>query len=186
MDVIYISGSPRKKSNTDFLLKRLRSTTGGEFFKLVDLEIAPCVSCWACRKTHICAIDDDMSQVLVPKMLAAEAIVLGTPVYFNNVTAQIKAFIDRTWALRGQLRNKVGGAVVVGRRYGAEGAITAINAFFLKHEMLIANRGISGIAFRSGEITDDNESLQATDRLAARILDLAPRTVPDETDETDR
>jgi multimeric flavodoxin WrbA len=117
-------------------------------------------------------IDDDMETVVIPKLLNADAVVVGTPVYFNNVTAQLKAFIDRTWSIRGKLINKVGAAVVVGRRYGAEGAIAAINAFFLKHRMIIANRGISGVAFESGEIGRDLESMQAAKELGGRILDL--------------
>jgi hypothetical protein len=66
----------------------------------------------------------------------------------------------------------VGAAVVVGRRYGAEGAITALNAFFLKHGMIVANRGVSGIAFEPGEIRRDLESVEAAKQLGGRILDL--------------
>ena len=83
-----------------------------------------------------------MSKIIIPQLLESDGIVIGSPVYFNNVSAQAKAFIDRTWCIRGKLRNKIGGAIVVGRRYGAESAITAINAFFLKHEMIPANRGV--------------------------------------------
>ena len=172
MRVIYVSGSPRSKSNTDWLLNRMLAATGGEFLKLSDYDIQPCRSCWACRQTQACAIDDDMTSTMIPKLLEARAVVVGSPVYFNNVTAQLKAFIDRTWSVRGQLRNRIGGAVVVGRRYGAEGAITALNAFFLKHEMLVANRGVSAIAFRSGEASQDTESVEAAEKLAARILEL--------------
>jgi len=175
MNVLYLSGSPRKKSNSEFLLSRLMAVTGGEMIKLADLDIRPCRSCWACRKVGHCVIDDDMARVVVPKLLAANAVVLGSPVYFNNVSAQLKAMIDRTWALRGQLTDKVGGAVVVGRRYGAEGAITAINATFLKHQMIPANRGVCGLAFASGEIAQDAESLAAADRLAERIVSLLTR-----------
>ncbi|MBS3766254.1 flavodoxin family protein, partial [Candidatus Bipolaricaulota bacterium] len=82
-------------------------------------------------------------------------------------------FIDRTWSIKGQLRNKIGGAVVVGRKYGAESAITAINAFFLKHEMVPANRGVHGIAFEEGEIVQDEEALEASKRLGKRIKELA-------------
>jgi multimeric flavodoxin WrbA len=172
MNVVYISGSPRKNSNTDCLLNCIQSCTDGEFIKLADYAIEPCRSCWACRENGCCVVDDDMETIIVPKLLAADAIVLGTPVYFNNVTAQLKAFIDRTWSIRGKLKDKIGAAVVVGRRYGAEGAITAINAFFLKHDMIVANRGISGIAFEPGEIRDDVESVEAAERLGDRILGL--------------
>ena len=172
MKALYVSGSPRKDSNTDYLLKLMVSITGGQFVKLTDYQIEPCMSCWACRRLDRCTVGDDMSRVLTPMLLGADAIVLGSPVYFNSVSAQLKAFIDRTWAIRGKLKNKIGGAVVVGRRYGAESAITAINAFFLKHEMLPANRGVSGIAFAQGDIQQDREAVEAAERLAERISEL--------------
>lgn len=175
MTTLYISGSPRKRSNTDMLLRRLQGQTGGEFIKLTDFDVRPCGACWACRRNGNCSVDDDMSTVLMPKLLAAQAIVLGSPVFFNNVTAQMKAFIDRTWSARGGLKDKIGAAVVVGRRYGSEGAITAINAFFLKHQMIVANRGVSGIAFGVDEVLQDQESLEATERLGTRLLELTAK-----------
>ena len=120
-----------------------------------------------------------MRDVLTPMVLECEALVLGSPVYFNNVSAQLKAFIDRTWCLRGKLRNKIGGAVVVGRRYGAEGALTAMNAFLLKHEMIAANRGVCGIAFARGEAAEDPEAVQAAQHLGQRILELGRRLATD-------
>lgn len=178
MNALYISGSPRKQSNTDYLLHLLQDQIGGEFIKLSDYDVKPCYSCWACRNNGACIIGDDMTSLLAPKLLAADALVLGSPVYFNNVTAQMKAFIDRTWCLRGQLGNKIGAAVVVGRRYGAESAITAIHALFLKHEMLIANRGVSGIAFRPGDIAQDAESITAIAELGQRVLQLTHAQQP--------
>ncbi|MFO7743707.1 MAG: flavodoxin family protein [Anaerolineae bacterium] len=172
MKVLYISGSPRKGSNTDYLLDLMLSTTGGQFVKLAEYRIEPCTSCWACLRLDDCTVDDDMANVLIPMLLRADAMVLGSPVYFNNVSAQLKAFIDRSWSIRGRLRDKIGGAVVVGRRYGAESAITAINAFFLKHEMIPANRGVSGIAFNAGDIQQDLEAIEAARRLAERINEL--------------
>lgn len=171
-NIIYISGSPRKNSNTDILLKMALEITGGEFIKLSDLMVKPCASCWACQKRNNCIIDDDMTKNLTPLLLNSDGIVLGSPVYFNNVSAQLKNFIDRTWCLKKGLKNKIGGAVVVGRRYGAESTITAINSFFLKHEMIIANRGVSGIAFEAEEILKDEESVKAIAVLAKRINDL--------------
>ena len=100
MDIVYISGSPRKGSNTDYLLKIALSVTGGQFIKLVDYQIEPCKSCRACQKLDRCVIDDDMNNIIIPTLLKADAIVIGSPVYFNNVSAQTKAFIDRTWCIR--------------------------------------------------------------------------------------
>jgi multimeric flavodoxin WrbA len=172
MRVLFISGSPRKRSNTDYLLNYMQQQIGGEIVKISDYAVEPCKSCWACLKKGSCVINDDMKTVIVPKILKADAMVLGSPVYFNNVSAQLKAFIDRTWSLRGKLRNKIGGAVVVSRKYGAEAAIMAINSFFLKHDMIIANRGISGVAFNSDDIKEDLESLEAATKLTTRILEL--------------
>jgi multimeric flavodoxin WrbA len=172
MNVLYISGSPRDNSNTDYLLNLALSIADGQFIKLTDYRVEPCRSCWACRKLGKCVIEDDMSDILTPMLLDADAVVLGSPVYFNNVSAQVKAFMDRTWCIREQLRNKIGGAIAVGRRYGVESAITAINAFFLKHEMIPANRGVCGIAFGQGEIAGDEEAIESAKKLGKRIKEL--------------
>jgi multimeric flavodoxin WrbA len=172
MKVLYISGSPRKNSNTDYLLKETLTMTGGEFLKIADYQIEPCRSCWACLKSGKCAIEDDLSQKLIPLLLTADIMVLGTPVYFNNVSGQLKIFMDRTWCLKGKLRNRIGGAVVVGRRDGMESAITALQAFFLKHEMIPANRGVHGRAFAEGEIADDPEAMESARKLGERLIEL--------------
>lgn len=172
INIVYISGSPRNHSNTDILLKMALSLTGGEFIKLSEFEINPCSSCWGCQKTGFCVINDDMTETLLPKILKSDGLVIGSPVYFNNISSFTKAFIDRTWCIRGKLRNKIGGAIVVGRMYGAEGAISAIHAFFAKHEMLIANRGVSGKAFEAKQILEDGEALSAVKNLAKRIIEL--------------
>lgn len=172
MKILYISGSPRKNSNTDYLLKLTLSITGGEFFKLADYDINPCRSCRFCVEAGKCVIKDDMSKIFIPLLLRSDGIVMGSPVYFNNVTAQLKAFMDRTWCMREKLRNKIGGAVIVGRRYGLENAITAINAFFLKHEIIPANRGVCGIGFDEGEITKDKEAIRSAKKLGERIKEL--------------
>ncbi|WHE06497.1 flavodoxin family protein [Thermoanaerobacterium thermosaccharolyticum] len=162
----------RKNGNTEYLLDISLEITGGELIRLSDYNIKYCNSCWVCQKTGICPVKDDMNEKLIPMILESDGIVLGTPVYFNNVSAQLKTFIDRTWCIKGGLRNKIGGAVVVGRKYGAESAITAINAFFLKHEMIVANRGISGIGYAKGDIESDVEAVEAAKRLGYRILEL--------------
>ncbi|MGC9316840.1 MAG: flavodoxin family protein [Armatimonadota bacterium] len=172
MNILYLSGSPRRDSNTDRLLEIIRSVAPGEMLKLVDHTVEHCRCCWSCRERDCCVIDDDFTRVIWPKMAACDALVIGCPVYFNNVPSQTKALIDRTWAYRQELRNTIGGAVVVGRKYGAESAITALHAFYLKHEMIPANRGVCGLAFEPGEIEQDAEALEAARRIGERILEL--------------
>jgi len=172
MNILYISGSPRKKSNTDMLLNIVMSVTGGNLIKLSDYNIKPCLACWGCQKTGICPIQDDMTKEIIPMLLKSDGIVIGSPVFFNNVTSFVKTFIDRTWCIKGDLRNKIGGTIVVGRKYGHESAITAINAFYLKHEMIPINRGVSGIGYKEGEIVNDLEAIEASKRLGFRILEI--------------
>lgn len=174
LKVTCISGSPRREdySNTDYLLNVILDITGGEILKLNDYKISPCKSCWKCVDDNKCIIEDDMTNFLIPEIIESDVIILGSPVFFNNVTAQLKAFIDRTWSIRGKLKNKIGAAVVVGRKYGAESAITAINAFYLKHEIIPANRGICGMAFKKREIKKDDEAIKSSRKLGKRILEL--------------
>jgi len=110
-----------------------------------------------------------MTNHIIPRLLESDIVIIGSPVFFNNVTADVKAFMDRTWCLRGKLRDKIGAAMVVGRRYGAESAITAIHSFFVKHEMIVAHRGVTGLAFDKGEIASDSEAITATQQLALRL-----------------
>ena len=168
-NIILVSGSPRGNSNTERMLNAVLDVTGGELIRVTDHKIKPCTSCRFCVENKGCCIDDDMQELYL-KLLNADAIILGTPVYFNNVSAQLKAFMDRTWCLRGSLKNKIAGAVAVGRGYGLEGALTALNSFFLKHEMLVANRGVSTSAFDVGELDDD--ALDDCRKLGERVIEL--------------
>ena len=103
MKVLGIMGSPRKKGNTDLLLdEALRGarSEGAEVEKLtvIDLKIAPCGEFYGCLRDGKCIIDDDM-QLVYPKLLEAEGIVLASPIFFYGLTSQVKALIDRCQAL---------------------------------------------------------------------------------------
>ncbi|MGQ9823749.1 MAG: flavodoxin family protein [Desulfotomaculales bacterium] len=172
MNFLYLSGSPRPNSNSEYLLNIVRGITGGKLMKLTDYSIEPCRGCRDCRGKGECTISDEMQSLIIPELLQSDGFVLGTPVYFNNVSAQMKMFMDRTYCLIGLLKNKIGGAVAVGRRYGTEGAIAALQGFFLKHEMIPANRGVYGFAFGQGEIVSDEKALKSAEQLAQRLTEL--------------
>ena len=176
MKVIGISGSPRKGGNMEYLLQESLEAidrNGGKtvLIRLAEREIEPCKGCRACVELGECTIKDGMQEIY-KKLIEAEAVILASPVFFNNVSAQMKAFMDRTWCIRGRLSNKIGGAIAVGRRYGIEGAIEALNAYLLKHEMILANRGVSGFAYEKGEITHDELAITDAQRLGERIVEL--------------
>ncbi len=108
--VLVLSSSPRREGNSDQLCSRFvagAQEAGHEVEKVVlrDEEIAPCRACDGCRHTGVCVQRDDMAAIL-DRMLAADVIVLATPVYFYSMSAQMKTLIDRTYACWRRLTNK--------------------------------------------------------------------------------
>jgi arsenate reductase len=104
MFVLGLQGSPRKKGNTRFLLsefleeaERLGATT--QMIDVCQKKIDPCMEYILCEKKGICPIDDDMKHEIYPLLRKADAIVVATPIFFYNTTAQLKALIDRSQTL---------------------------------------------------------------------------------------
>src|SRR5512135_2416002 len=103
MKVLGILGSPRRGGNTEILLKAFLegAAAGGaevEEIRLRELKISPCMEIYHCFKDGTCPIKDDMLG-LYDKLVAADVVVLASPIFFYNVSAQAKAMIDRTQAL---------------------------------------------------------------------------------------
>ncbi len=98
-NMIGVSGRPRDK-NTNYMLKTVLGATNGnyELINLKDKNIKPCNACGGCYKTHKCVVKDDMQEI-GRKLEKADAIVLGSPTYFANVTGIMKNFIDRCFPL---------------------------------------------------------------------------------------
>ena len=108
--VLILSGSPRKNGNSDLLcdeFARGAIEAGHEVEKIrvAEKKISYCRACYACRGTGVCAIKDDMAEVL-EKIHWADAIVLASPVYFYSIDAQMKAVIDRCVAQWTKIKNK--------------------------------------------------------------------------------
>jgi multimeric flavodoxin WrbA len=101
--VLGIIGSPRKGGNTEVLVDEVLSgaeKAGAKVTKIAlrDLSISPCKACNGCRQTGKCVQDDDMA-TLIEYMEKNDVWVIGTPIYWWSVTAQVKAFIDRWYGL---------------------------------------------------------------------------------------
>lgn len=104
MKVIAVNGSPRKTWNTATLLEHaLAGATGSgaetELVHLYDLEFKGCISCFACKKIGgknygRCAVNDDLTPIL-KKISEADALILGTPVYFGAETGEMRSFLER-------------------------------------------------------------------------------------------
>ncbi len=103
MKIVSLLGSPRKNSNSSIIAERFCTTAqrlGAEVqtFTLNDLNFRGCQACMACKtKLDKCALEDDLTEVL-EAVRETDALVLASPVYFWDVSAQMKAFLDRTFS----------------------------------------------------------------------------------------
>ncbi len=100
--VIGISGSPRKGANTDAVVQEVLKGANAagartRFIRVADLDIAPCGACYGCRNDAVCVKNDDM-QALYRELRKADGWVIGTPVYWFSMPAQLKSPIDRLFA----------------------------------------------------------------------------------------
>ncbi len=105
MFVLGLQGSPRKKGNTNYLLSAFLDEAkkrGAETLAIhvPDKHIKPCIGCTNCEKKGVCSIkDDDMTKEIFALLRRADVVVVATPIYFYNATAQLKALIDRSQTL---------------------------------------------------------------------------------------
>ena len=98
--ILILAGSPRKNGNSAALCREFArgAEESGHHTELVflrDKKIGYCLACYHCKENGICAIKDDMADIL-DKMNVADVIVMASPVYFYSIDAQMKALIDRT------------------------------------------------------------------------------------------
>ncbi len=149
MKILGLSCSPRKQGNTVLLINEALNSAGDagaeiELYSVAGKDIQPCDACNACMKTGNCHIKDDM-QELYAKLLEADGIIFGTPVYFYGMTAQAKAIIDRTIALgtlgsQGKsMANKVGGVIVTAGSLGMVDALKDLYFYMVTRQMVPAN-----------------------------------------------
>ena len=177
MKILGIVCSPRLKGNTEILVTTTLAAAQeeGADIELVTLSgksISPCESCYSCERTGKCRIDDEM-QPIYAKLLEADGVVFGSPVYYWCVSAQAKALIDRTFAFRWErnLRNKVVGVVLaleVAGGGGAIGALNAFNGFFIVQKMILVGKAV-GLGSKKGEVKDDKTGM-ADARTLGKIM----------------
>ncbi len=99
-NILILSSTPRRGGNSDllcdeFMKGALEAEHKVEKIALREKDIHPCLGCDVCQSTHACVQKDDMA-ALLDKLVAADVIVMATPVYFYTMCGQMKTFIDRT------------------------------------------------------------------------------------------
>jgi len=184
MKVVGIVCSPRLGGNTEILVTEALAgakEAGAEIqmLTLAKKTIAPCDACRSCAKTGDCHIKDDMQEIY-RKFQEADGIIVGTPVYFANVSAQAKLVIDRTYALMWgrKLMGKVGGVVTASRRIGGGNVLSILYTFFTAQRMLTAGGtiGVEGEAVPYGEkgaVRGDERAMKEAKAVGRNVVLLA-------------
>jgi len=191
MKILGINGSPRKNGNTKILLETAfkplqEAGFETELFQLGGKQVHGCTACGKCREIldKRCHIKNDVINECIEKMLAADAIILGSPVYFADISTEMKALIDVAgYVTRGNghlLKRKVGAAVIAVRRGGELHAFESINNFFLISQMIIPGSSYWNFAFgkNEGDVLKDEEGIQTITTLGenmAWLLDKIKR-----------
>ena len=170
MKVVAFNGSARKDGNTailiNYMFKELENEgISTELVQLAGKKIRGCTACMKCfeNRDRRCVFDDDIVNDCIAKMADADGIILGSPVYFADVTAEMKALIDRagfvSMANNGLFRRKVGSAAVAVRRAGAIHTLDSLLHFLLINGMVVPGLPAIGIGRDIGDVTKDEEGV---------------------------
>jgi multimeric flavodoxin WrbA len=183
-NVMIVVGSPRKRGNSSTLAKQVASGAKAagakvELFFLHEMDIKPCSACDGCRKKRgiDCVIRDDMRK-LYPKMRAADAIVIASPIYWFTVSAQTKLFMDRWYAFGADENYKV----LAEKKFGivlayadadpfSSGAVNALRTFQDAFHYLGAEvvGMVYGSAWKAGEIRKNKPVMKQAYALGEKI-----------------
>lgn len=188
MKVVAFNTSVRKDGNTAILIKRVFNELGNEGIKTELIQfgeqrISGCIGCGKCsiNKDKKCAVTDDLVNEYIGEMIKADGIIIGSPTYFADCTANAKALIERAGMVSrandNMLMRKVGAAVVAVRRGGAIHVFDTINHFFTISEMIVVGSLYwnIGIGRQIGEVEKDEEGLNTMSILGKNMAWLLKR-----------
>ncbi len=172
MKVFAVNGSARKEGNTAILLNLVMAELeeegiSTELYHLSGKPIQGCRACYRCfeKKDFRCAVDNDVVNELIGKMRQADGLLLGSPTYFSDVSAGMRALIERAGfvgrANDYMLKRKVGAGVIAVRRAGAVNALNSINLFLSYMQMVLpgSNYWHMGIGQNPGDVMKDEEGI---------------------------
>ncbi len=183
------NGSARKDGNTAILLNAVldelkKEGIETEMIQLAGRSLQGCIACYKCfeNKNRKCAVEKDEMNSYIAKMIEADGILLGSPTYFSDVTANMKAIIERCGMVArangDMFMRKVGAGVVAVRRAGATHVLSSLNFFFLIGQMIIPGSSYWNLAIgrEPGEVRNDNEGMQTMMNLGKNMAWLMKKT----------
>ena len=173
MKVIAINGSPKSIGNTYHSLRMIGNELEAagidfEILQIGHLSIRGCIACGKCieNRDGRCSISGDDFNGQLPKITAADGLVLGAPVHYSGIAGTMKSFLDRLFYVSGAngnfFRHKVGAAVVAVRRSGGSSTLDGLNHYLSYAEMIIASANYWNIVHgrTPGEVAQDIEGVQ--------------------------
>jgi multimeric flavodoxin WrbA len=182
MKAIAINGSPRPGGNTEIMLKKVLEPLEAagwstRYLRIGGKPVRGCLACFKCfeKQNRRCNFETDDMNDFLEQIYVADAIILGSPTYFADVTPELKALIDRAGfvalANGGLLRGKIGAAVVAVRRGGATHVFDTINHMFLISCMIVPGSIYwnLGMGLDKGEVLDDEEAMRNMNHLGQTI-----------------
>jgi multimeric flavodoxin WrbA len=180
--VVAFNASPRKDGNTSLMIKEVfkvlnQNNIETELVHISNKPVHGCTACGKCReiKDGKCHIKNDLLNLCIEKMVEADGIILGSPVYFADVTTEMKALIDVAgYVTRGNgnlLARKVGAGLVVQRRAGDLHALASMNNFFLISQMVVPGSSYWNIGFgkNPGDVLNDAEGMGVMQKLGENM-----------------
>lgn len=181
MKVLSINGSPNLHGCTDRALREVEDTLSSHGIEVTRINIGKknirgCIACNFCRTNGRCVFSDDVNDT-APLFADADAVIIGTPVYYAGANGQLLAFLDRLFYSTSGVFDKtmkVGAAIVSSRRAGSTSAFDEINKYFTICSMPIASstywNEVHG--FRAEDVEADLEGLQTMRNLGHNIAFL--------------
>lgn len=185
MKVLAINSSARKDGNAAMLVEAAFSELQGdgiecELVQLGGCDIHGCRACWGCGGKNNCRFTDDGFFEIFEKMKAADGIILASPVYAGNVSANMQAILERIGVVCDMnkesqlLSRKVGAALTVARRGGALNALDTLANLFLIQDMYMVGSTYWPIAYGQmpGDVMNDDEGIATAHRLGENMRHL--------------
>ncbi|MFZ0005029.1 MAG: flavodoxin family protein [Methanoregula sp.] len=168
--VIAFNGSPRKKGNTSILIGYIFEVLEGEgieteLIQVGGKKVRGCTACMKCfeNKDGHCVFDDDIINHCIDRIVEADGIILGSPVYFLDVTTEMKGLIDRagfvSMANGGLYQRKAGMAVAAVRRSGGSRTLDTMLHFLLATGMVVPAFPVLGVGREIGDVHKDEEGV---------------------------
>lgn len=186
MKIVGINGSSRKDGNTAIIVGKVfdelnKEGIETELIQLADYEIRPCRGCFACKGRGNCVVAKDGFVEIFNRMVKADGVILGSPVYSADVSAKMKAFLERAGVVvatnPGLLRHKVGAAVAAVRRGGGMTTVDTMNHFMLNKEMIAVGSTYWNMVYGKdiGDVLNDNEGMANMRNLGENMAWLIKR-----------